>query len=152
LSSETSDWVRVVVAGNRDHAHLLGREPHREGAGEVLDQDRDEPFERPGHGAMNHDRPMRRVVLAGIRELEALRRIVVQLDRPELPGPSDAVRDVEVDLRPIERPVTFFQLVRAPRRLQRRPNAASARSQPVAADPLLRARGELERAVSPKAS
>ena len=35
-----------LVVGDREHAHLLRREPDRERAGEVLDEDRDEPLER----------------------------------------------------------------------------------------------------------
>ena len=63
--------------------------------------------------------PMRRVVLADVREIEALGRHVVELDRAELPRAADGIGDVEVDLRAIERAVALLERVRLPRRLER---------------------------------
>src|SRR6185369_12981663 len=101
------------------YAHLLRRQPCRERTGEVLDENRDEPLERSTHGAMDHDRTMRRVVLARVGEVEPLRIRVVELNRAELPRAPDGIRDVEVDLRPVECAVAFLKRVRPSRRLER---------------------------------
>ncbi len=113
--------VRVleVLVRDRQHPHLLRGKPHRERAGEVLGEDRDEALERAAHGAMDHHRTMVGVVLADVLEVEALRRVVVELDRAELPRAADRVGDVEVDLRTVKGAVTRLELVRHARRLER---------------------------------
>jgi hypothetical protein len=106
-----------------------GGQPHGEGAGEVLDENRDEALERPAHRAVNDHRPVRRVVLAGVAEIETLRRVVVELDGAQLPRAADGIGDIEVDLGTVEGAVPFLELVRTPRALERARSAASARSQ-----------------------
>ena len=103
---------RRLLVGDRQHPDLLGREPDRERAGEVLDQDGDEPLEGAAHGAVDDHRPVLRVVLADVAEVEPLRRGVVELDGAQLPLPPDRVGDVEVDLGTVERPVPGLELVR----------------------------------------
>ncbi len=118
------------------------REPQRERAGEVLDQDRDEPLEAAEDGAVDHDRPVLGVVCADVLQVEALGRGVVELDRAALPLAAERVRDVEVDLRPVERAVAGVDRVGLARR-SRAPSlsAASARSHiAIVADELLRTR------------
>ena len=66
---------------------------------------------RPEDGAVNHDRPMLGVVLADVRELEALRLRVIELDGAELPRPPDGVGDLELDLRPVEGAVARVDVV-----------------------------------------
>ena len=130
----------LLLVGNRQHPHLLRREPQRERAGEVLDQDRDEPFERAIHRAMDDHRPMLVVVLADVAQVETLRGGVVELNRAELPGAADRIGDVEVDLRTVEGAVARLELVRESRRLQRgAQRALGPIPHRVVADPLLRA-------------
>ena len=136
---------------DRDHPHLLRREPDRERAGEVLDQDRHEALERAAHGAVDDHRPVLGVVLADVDEVEPLRRGVVELDGAQLPLPADRVGDVEVDLGPVERAVARLELVRLPRGLERRAEVGlGAVPHRVLADPLLRPGGELERGREPE--
>src|SRR5205807_8038323 len=78
------------------------REPYREVAGVVLDEDGDEALERSVDGSVDHHRPVLLVVLADVAQVESLRRVVVELDGPELPLASDAVLDVEVQLGPVK--------------------------------------------------
>ena len=47
---------------DRDDARLHGREPEREVARVVLDEDPDEPLERPEERAVDHDRHVLAVV------------------------------------------------------------------------------------------
>src|SRR5205085_6106878 len=88
--------------GYGDDACLYRRQPHREVAGEVLDEDGDEALERSVDGAVDHHRPVERVVLAHVLQIESLRRGVIELDGPELPEASDAVLHLEVELGPVE--------------------------------------------------
>ena len=109
----------LLLVRNRQHPDLLRRQPQRERSGEVLDQDRDEPFEGAIHRPMNDHRPMLVVVFPDEAQVETLRGRVVELDRAELPGPADGIGDVEVDLRTIEGAIAFLEFVRESRRLQR---------------------------------
>ena len=52
---------------------------------------------------MDHDRPVRLVVGADVREVEPLRQVVVDLDGAELPLATDDVAGEKVDLRAVER-------------------------------------------------
>src|SRR5205823_9077277 len=90
----------AVAIGHRDHTGLHRREPHGEIAGKVLDEDGDEPLERSVDGAMDHHRPVQRVVLAYVLQVESLRRGVVELDGAELPEPADAVLTWKSSLGP----------------------------------------------------
>ena len=122
-ASRAIDRARVIVdaIGDGHDRDLDRREPHRERAGEVLDQDRDEPLERAVDRAVDHDRAVVLAVLADVGEVEALGRGVVELDRAELPLAADAVGDVEVDLRAVERAVAGLELVREVQRSRARP-------------------------------
>ena len=94
---------------------------------------------------MNDDRAMRRVVFTGVRQIEALRRGVVELNCAQLPCATDRIHHIEVDLRPIECAVADLQFIRqscafertAQRRLGIVPHF-------VTADPLLRPRREFQ--------
>ena len=57
--------VRLALGDVQDH-HLVRREPEREGAGVVLDQDADEALERADDRAVEHHRRVARVVLADV--------------------------------------------------------------------------------------
>ena len=96
------DLLGVVgeLVADRQHAHLLGGQPEREGAGEVLDQDAHEPLHasRTGRGGSS---PGGAAWLSApmYSRLEALGQVVVELHGAELPLAADAVADDEVDLR-----------------------------------------------------
>ena len=51
---------------------------------------------------MDHDGPVLAAVSSGVLEVEPLRHLEVQLDGSALPGPSEGVLQVEVDLRAVE--------------------------------------------------
>ena len=68
---------------------------------------------------MDHRRPVLGVVGAGVRELELLGHVVVELDGAQLPRAADRVGHVEVDLRAVERAVALVQLVLEPAALER---------------------------------
>ncbi len=93
--------VDEIVAHGND-LHLGRREPGREVAAAVLDQHADEALQRPERGAVDHHRPLPLVVLVDVRQLEALRQVVVDLDGAELPGAAQRVLHHEVELRPVE--------------------------------------------------
>src|SRR5215475_1611750 len=61
---------------------------------------------------MDHDDAMVSVVGSDIFEIETLRHHVVELNRGALPFPPNRIGDVDVDFWPIERSITFVQLVR----------------------------------------
>jgi hypothetical protein len=74
-----------VAVGDRQHDALHRRQPDRELAAVVLDQQADEALERAEDRAVDHRRPVQRVVLAGVLEAEALGEVEVELHRAELP-------------------------------------------------------------------
>jgi hypothetical protein len=94
---------RRELLGNRQHPHLLGRQPGRELALEVLDQHAHESLHRSERRTVDHHRPVRLVVGAGVAQVEPLGQVVVHLHRAELPLAADHVLHHEVDLRPVER-------------------------------------------------
>ena len=95
--------------------------------GVVLDQDRDEPLEAAEDRPVDDDRPVLGVVGADVFQVEALRRLVIELDRRALPLPADRVGDVEVDLRAVERAVALVERRRAAPRARAPPSAAPRR-------------------------
>src|ERR1022692_3098036 len=100
---EESAAVVERLLADGDEAHLLGREPDGEVAAEVLDQHPAEPLHRAEGRSVDHDRPVRLVVRAAVRQVEPDGEIVVHLDRTELPFAPDHVLDDEVDLWAVER-------------------------------------------------
>ncbi len=95
--------VFVLMFGDGQHAHLFGREPQREVAGEVLDENAHESLEAAEGRAMNHHGLMRGVVRADVFEAEALGQIVIELHGAELPFAAEAILHHKVELRPVER-------------------------------------------------
>ena len=133
------------VDRNGDHTYLLGCQPHRKRTREVFNENRDKPFDGARHRAMDDHGPMRCVVVAGVGQVEPLRRVVIQLNRPQLPRPTNAVGHIEIDFRAVERAIAFLQFVFAASGLERRPQRGfGAIPQGVGADTLGRARGKFE--------
>ena len=97
----------VGAVGDGHDLRLHRAEPQRERAGEVFRQDADEALDGAEHDAVNHHRPMLFAVRAGIGEVKALGQVHVQLDGAALPRPTDAVLQMEVDLRTVERAVAL---------------------------------------------
>src|SRR5688500_18501773 len=60
--------VVEMTVGNRQNHRLHGRQPQRPGAGEVLDEQPDEPLERAENGPMDDHRPVLRVVRPDVLE------------------------------------------------------------------------------------
>ena len=116
--------VVVVAVGDRQHRDLHRREPRRERAGVVLDEDREEPLDRAEQRAVDHHRPVALVVGADVLELEALRELEVELDGRELPRATDRVARLHRDLRPVERAAALvehqLEAGREPDRAERR--------------------------------
>src|SRR3954467_1792855 len=108
-----------VTVGNRHDLHLHRREPQRERARVVLDQDGDEPLEAAEDRPMNDDRAVLGIVGADVFQIEALRHLVIELDRGALPLPPDRVGYVEVEFRSVERAVARVERVGLLRRFER---------------------------------
>jgi len=73
----------------------------------VLEQHAKEPLDGTEQGAVQHDRAMTLIVGTDVFEAEALGQLEVGLNRRELPLAADRVAHVDVDLRAVERRVTF---------------------------------------------
>ncbi len=80
----------------------------------MLDQPADEPFHRSDEDTVQHCRPVRGVVGAGVLEREPLRKIEVELDCRALPLPADRIDELEVELRPVERSAALVHLIWLP--------------------------------------
>ena len=96
--------LRIVVGvgdDRRDH-RLHRRQPQRELAGVMLDQDADEALERAEDRAVEHDRAVPLAVLADVGRVEPLGQHAVGLDRADLPGAADRVGQVEFELGRVE--------------------------------------------------
>src|SRR4030095_2132162 len=68
---------------------------------------------------MDDDRPVLGVVRTDVFQVESLRNLIVELNGGALPLPADRVRDIEVNLGPIERAVALIDRVRLADRVER---------------------------------
>src|SRR5205814_7304963 len=98
-----------------------GRQPQRERARILLDQDGDEPLHRPEQRPVDHDRPLAAAVLRDVLQLEPLRNLEVELERRALPLAAQRILDLEVDLRTVERAAALVDLEFLARLLQHAP-------------------------------
>ena len=89
-------------------SNLNGRQPHRERAAELLRDDADEALNGAEHHAMDHDGTMLLTVRADIGQIKALGQLHVQLNGAALPGTSQTILEMEVDLRAVECTVAFI--------------------------------------------
>ena len=113
--------VLIMAIGNGQDHHLYRRQPERERPGVVLDQQRDEPLETAENRPVNDDRLMFGVVGPDVLQAEALRNLVVELDRRALPPPADGVGDVEIDLRAVEVAAARVERIRLLGLVERQP-------------------------------
>src|SRR6476659_1422762 len=72
----------------------------------MLDQNSHEPLHAAEGSAVDHDRAVGAVVGAGVMDLEAFGQDVIELHGAELPLAPYDIADQEVDLRPLESPLT----------------------------------------------
>ena len=102
--------AQVVVADGED-AHLFGRQPERELPVEMFDENHQEPLVTAVEGAMQHDRTVVLVVLAGVGQVEPLGHVEIELNRRAVPLATEGVLEREVDLRPVESAVARLHVV-----------------------------------------
>src|SRR3546814_14202728 len=91
-----SDWSSDVCSSDldrRDHC-LHRRQPDGQLAGEMLDQDADEPLIGTEDRAVQHDRAVLLAVLGDIRCIEPFGQHAIRLDGADLPSATDRVREV----------------------------------------------------------
>ena len=145
--SATQHLARVVgvAVGDRQHQHLLRREPGRQVAAVVLEQDAHEALDAAEQRAVDHDRPVLLVVGAGVGDVQPLRHGEVDLDGAALPGAAHDVADVEVDLGAVEGAVAGVEHVVDALALEHAcEDALGELPDLVRADALLRPRAELD--------
>ena len=115
----TSLQVRHVLVGDRDADHLHRRQPGRERAGVVLDQDAEEPLDRAEQRPVDHVRALPGAVGGLVLDAEPAGLLEVDLERGHLPAPPDRVLDVHVDLGRVERALALGDHVRQAGLVQR---------------------------------
>ena len=71
----------------------------------MLGDHADKPLDGSQQGPVDHDGPVLLAVLAHVLQLEPLGHLHIQLDGAALPGPAQAVGEVEVQLGAVERAV-----------------------------------------------
>ncbi len=108
-----------MTVGDRDHRRLQRGQPRRERAGEVLDQDPNEPLDRSEQRTVDHHGSLPVPVLVNVLDPEPVGSLEVDLDRGELPVAADRVADIDVDLRPVEGAVALVDRVLEPGPVER---------------------------------
>src|SRR3546814_5858328 len=92
------DWSSDVCSSD---LRLHRRQPERETARIMFDEDADEPLVGTEDRPMQHHRPVPLAILADIGRVESLRQHPVRLDRAYLPGPPDRIGQMPFQLRRI---------------------------------------------------
>src|SRR6266478_5373748 len=92
---------------DRADFHLHRREPQREGARVVFDQDAEEALDGAEQRAVHHERLMLGAVFADVLQAEARGEIEIELHGGELPGTADRVDELDVDFRAVERAFAY---------------------------------------------
>jgi hypothetical protein len=90
----------------------------------VLDQDADEALQRAKERPVNDVRGVLAIVRPDVGAPEPRGLLAVELDRPHLPRPAHRVVHEQVDLRPVERALSFHHLKSDPLALERRAEQA----------------------------
>ena len=83
------------------------RQPHREGAGVVLNQHAEEALHRAEQCAVDHQRAVARAVGCHVFEFEPLRQVEVELHGRELPGAANGINQLDINLGPVENRLAF---------------------------------------------
>ena len=96
-----------MLLGDRQDHGLYRRQPQREGAREMLDQDPDEPLHRAVDNAVYGDRGLALAIFVHIFQLEARRLLEVQLYSAHLPFATQCVIHKDVHFGSVEGTVFF---------------------------------------------
>src|SRR5690606_27265870 len=132
------------------HDHRLGwRQPGRECAFVVLDQNTDEALERTQNGSVQHDRMLTIIVFADILGTKTDRQVEIQLQGTALPDATQAVLERKLDLRTVESALARLQIVRQPSGIQRSgQRSLGTIPQLIGTHTLFRTRGKLQLDIS----
>src|SRR5258708_35965411 len=83
--------IRLLAFAHGHHDYLQRREPKRERARVILDEDADEALHRAHDGAVQHDGALARVVLVDELRAEEARHVEIDLHSAALPHAADRV-------------------------------------------------------------
>src|SRR5499425_378129 len=140
--------VLAVLLADGQHARLHGGKPRGERPREVLGDDGHEALVGPEDGAVDHHRALGLTVGVDVLAVEPVGQVQVDLDRGELPGTSQGIVHVDVDLGSVEGSVARVEGIGEPVGLQGLvERLLHLVPLLVGAQPLGRARGELVRRV-----
>ncbi len=137
--------VVVGVVGDGGDDSLQRREPQRQVAAVVLDENADETLERAEHRPMQHHRRDLVGMLVDIERAEAARHVEVDLHGSALPVAADGIAQRVFELRSIEGPFALVERPGPSRGLERGPQRRLGLvPDRVVADALLRPVRELD--------
>src|ERR1019366_1209340 len=94
--------VRRLAIRDGQHDGLYGREPHRERAGVVLDQNAEKALDGTVQGAVHHQRLVRLAVFGDVLQTEPAGQREIELHGGKLPLTADGVHQLDVDFGPVE--------------------------------------------------
>src|SRR3989337_2622301 len=94
-----------------ENVDLDGRKPEGEGARLTLDENAEEPLQRPQERPVDHDGAVLRPVVTDERHVETVRVVEIDLDRRTLPGTAQNILDLDVDFRAVENALPGVYLV-----------------------------------------
>ena len=77
----------------------------------MLDQNAQEALDGAEAHAMQHDRALLGAIGIDVFQIEVLRHLEIELARATLPGASERILQVEVDLRAVEGTIALVELV-----------------------------------------
>ena len=89
----------------------VGRQPGRESAGEMFDQDADKALEAAERRAVDQDRALALVVAVDIFQVEALRQIIIHLYGAQLPFALQHIAHDKIQLGSIKGGFALFDMV-----------------------------------------
>ena len=78
----------------------------------MLNQDTDETLDGTEYHAVDHDRAVLLAVCSHVLQFKTLGQLEVQLNGSALPGTANAVYQMEINLRAIERAVALIYYIR----------------------------------------
>ena len=100
----TANFVGIVIifVWNREDNHLVWSQPQWEMTGGMFNEDSHKTFHWAKWCTVNHHRAMFLIVSACVFKLEALWKVIINLDCSQLPTSSNCVLHHEVEFRTIE--------------------------------------------------
>ena len=110
----------------------------------MLDEDSDETFDGSEHHPVNHDGAVLLAVRAGVFQVKPQRQLEIQLDGTALPGSSQGILQMEVDLGTVESAISLVDDVGKSQVVQGAPQGVGGHLPVlVASHAVLRAGGQL---------